>query len=62
MQYRGKQDIVVQTIDPNIWKGTVDLDERTVKSGEVKTRGLAVSAAVLLVDKLLARNRVSSAA
>jgi hypothetical protein len=62
MQYRGKPYIVVQGIEPRSWKWTVDLDERTSKSGEAKTRGLAISAVVLLVDKLLARKPESSAA
>jgi hypothetical protein len=62
MQYRGKYYIIVQGIEPNSWKWTLDLDEHTSKSGEAKTRGLAVSAVVLLVDKLLARKPQSSAA
>jgi hypothetical protein len=62
MQYRGKHYIVVQGIEPDSWKWTVDLDEQTSKSGEAKTRGLAVSAVVLLVDKLLTRKSQSSAA
>jgi hypothetical protein len=62
MQYRGKHYIVVQGIEPGSWKWTVDLDEQTSKSGEAKTRGLAVSAVVLLVDRLLTRNPRSSAA
>jgi hypothetical protein len=62
MQYRGKHCNVVQGIEPGSWKWTVDLDERTSKSGEAKTRGLAISAMVLLVDKLLARKPESSAA
>ena len=62
MQYRGKQYIVVQGIEPDSWKWTVDLDEQTSKSGEAKTRGLAVSAVVLLVDRLLTRKPRSSAA
>ena len=62
MQYRGKHYIVVQGIEPNSWKWTVDLDEQTSKSGEARTRGLAVSAVVLLVDKLLTRKPHSSAA
>jgi hypothetical protein len=62
MHYRGKHYIVTQGIEPNSWKWTVDLDERTSKSGEARTRGLAVSAVVLLVDKLLARKPQSSAA
>ena len=62
MQYRGKQYIVVQGIEAGSWNWTVDLDEHTSKSGEAKTRGLAISAVVLLVDKLLARKPQSSAA
>jgi hypothetical protein len=41
MQYRGKYYVVAQGIEPSSWKWTVDLDERTSKSGETKTRGLA---------------------
>jgi hypothetical protein len=62
MQYRGKHYIVVQGIEPDSWKWSVDLDEQTSKSGEAKTRGLAVSAVVLLVDRLLTRKSQSSAA
>jgi hypothetical protein len=62
MQYRGKSYIVVQGIEPGSWKWTVDLDEHSSKSGEARTRGLAISAVVLLVDKLLARKSESSAA
>src|SRR4051794_19904667 len=38
MQYRGKDYIVVQGIEPDSWKWTVDLDEHTSRSGEAKTR------------------------
>ena len=62
MQYRGKYYTIVQGIEPGCWNWTVDLDERTSKSGEAKTRGLAVSAVVLLIDKLLTRKPQSSAA
>ena len=62
MQYRGKHYIVMQGIEPGSWKWTVDLDERTSRSGEARTRGLAISAVVLLVDRLLARKPESSAA
>jgi hypothetical protein len=62
MQYRGKHYVVVQSIEPDSWKWTVDLDEQTSRSGEAKTRGLAVSAVVLLVDRLLMRKPRSSAA
>jgi hypothetical protein len=62
MQYRGKHYTVVRGIEPDSWKWTVDLDEQTSRSGEAKTRGLAVSAVVLLVDRLLTRKSQSSAA
>ena len=62
MHYRGKRYIVVQGIEPDSWKWTVELDETTSRSGEARTRGLAISAVVLLVDKLLARKPESSAA
>ena len=61
MQYRGRHYIVVQGIEPDSWKWTVDLDEQTSKSGEAKTRGLAVSAVVLLVDRLTRKSRSSAA-
>jgi hypothetical protein len=61
MQYRGKHYIVVQGVEPGSWKWTVDLDEQTSKSGEAKTRGLAVSAVVLLVDRLTRKSRPSAA-
>jgi hypothetical protein len=62
MQYRGKRYIVVQSIDPGYWKWTVELEETSSRTGEAKTRGLAISAVVLLIDKLLARKPESSAA
>jgi hypothetical protein len=62
MQYRGKHYVVVQGIEPDSWKWTVDLDEQSSRSGEAKTRGLAISAVVLLVDRLLMRKPRSSAA
>ena len=61
MQYRGKHYIVVQGIEPDSWKWTVDLDEQSSKSGEAKTRGLAISAVVLLVDRLTRKPRSSAA-
>jgi hypothetical protein len=61
MQYRGKHCVVVPGIEPDSWKWTVDLDEQTSRSGEAKTRGLAVSAVVLLVDRLTRKSRPSAA-
>ncbi len=56
MEYRGKHFTVVQGVEPNSWKWTVDLDGSNSKSGEAKSRAGAVTAVVLLVDKTLSRN------
>ena len=61
MQYRGKHYVVLEGIAPDSWKWTVDLDEQTSRSGEAKTRGLAISAVVLLVDRLRRKSRSSTA-
>jgi hypothetical protein len=42
MEYRGKQYTIVQGIGPNLWKWTVRLDEKTVKSGEATSRPAAM--------------------
>jgi hypothetical protein len=62
MQYRGKYYVVVQGIESDSWKWTVELDETTSRTGEARTRGLAISAVVLLIDRLLMRKPESSAA
>jgi hypothetical protein len=54
MEYRGKHYTVVQGIGPHSWKWSVRLDEKTLKSGESKTRASAVTNAVWLIDKALA--------
>jgi hypothetical protein len=41
MEYRGKYYTIVQGSGPDSWKRTVHLDEKTVKSGEAKTRAAA---------------------
>jgi hypothetical protein len=55
MEYRNKHYIVVQGIEPNSWIWTVYLDDGTVKSGEAKTRAMAISAVVLFIDRALAK-------
>lgn len=55
MEYRGKHYIVVQGIEPNSWIWTVELEEGTFKSGEAKTRAMAINAVVLFIDKALGR-------
>jgi hypothetical protein len=54
MEYRSKHYTVVQGIGPHSWKWSVRLDEKTLKSGESKTRASAVINAVWLIDKALA--------
>jgi hypothetical protein len=51
MKYRGKHYIVVQGIEPNSWKWSVDVDERTVKTGAAKSRLAAVKAVERVVDR-----------
>jgi hypothetical protein len=55
MEYRGKHYIIVQGIEPDSWKWTVELEDRAFKSGEAKTRDRAISAAVLFIDKTLGK-------
>jgi hypothetical protein len=52
MEYRGKHYTIVQGIGPDSWKWSVHLDEKSVKSGESKTRASAKTNAVWLIDKV----------
>jgi hypothetical protein len=54
MQYRGKRYTVDQGHGPDSWKWQVELDEKTVESGEAKTRAAAETSARWLIDKALA--------
>jgi hypothetical protein len=54
MDYRGKHYTIVQGSGPDSWKWTVQLDDRTVKSGEAKSRAAARNSAVWLIDRALA--------
>jgi hypothetical protein len=58
MEYRGKHYTIVQGIGPDSWKWKVHLDERTVRSGEAKTREAAKTSVIWAVDKALASKRV----
>jgi hypothetical protein len=60
MEYRGKRFTIVQGIGPNSWKWAVYLDEKTVKSGEAKTRASAQTNAIWAIDKVLARQKVKA--
>ena len=57
MEYRGKHYTIVQGIAPNLWKWTVRLDEKTVKSGQANSRDAAKNSVVWLIDKMLASKR-----
>ena len=54
MDYRGKHYTIVQGNGPDSWKWTVQLDDKTVTSGEAKSRAAATNSAVWLIDKALA--------
>jgi hypothetical protein len=54
MEYRGKHYTIVQEIAPHSWKWTVQLDEKTVKSGVASSRDAAKNSVVWLIDKALA--------
>jgi hypothetical protein len=58
MEYRDKVYTIVQGIEPGTWKWTVQLDERTVKSGTAPTRDAARTNIVWVVDKALAPKKV----
>jgi hypothetical protein len=58
MEYRGKSYTIVQGIGPHSWKWTVQLDEKTVTSGEAPSREAAKNNVVWLVDRELASKKV----
>jgi hypothetical protein len=53
MEHRGKNYTIVQGVERDTWKWTVELDEKTVKSGEAKTRASAATNAVWAINKAL---------
>jgi hypothetical protein len=58
MEYRGKTYTIVQGIQPNSWKWTVQIDEKITKSGEAPSRDAARASVVWFVDRALApKNR-----
>jgi len=54
MDYRGKQYTIVRGSGPDSWKWTVRLDDKTVRSGEARSRAAAKNSAVWLIDRALA--------
>ena len=53
MEYRGKRITIVQGIEPNSYRWTVHLDEKTVRSGMATSRESAMNSAVWLIDRAL---------
>jgi hypothetical protein len=58
MKNRGKQYTIVQGIEPNSWRWTVQLDEKTVKSGHAASRAAAMNGVVWLIDRALKPKKV----
>jgi hypothetical protein len=59
MEYRGKSYTVVQCVEPNTWKWTVQMDEGVSKPGTEKTRAAATTSVMLVIDKALAPKKGS---
>jgi hypothetical protein len=57
MEHRGKGYTVVQGVDADSWKWAVHIDEKTVKSGDAKTRAAAVTNAIWVIDKALGKKK-----
>lgn len=57
MEYRGKYYTIVQGIKPAFWQWKVNLDGRTIKSGEAPTRAAAKNKAIWEIDKALAPDK-----
>jgi hypothetical protein len=53
MEYRGKHFTILQGVGPGSWKWTVQLDERSAKSGEAPSRAAAMNSVVWFIDKML---------
>jgi hypothetical protein len=58
MEYRGKNYSIVPGVGPHSWKWMVQLDEKTIKSGEAPSREAAKNNVVWQVDKALAARKV----
>jgi hypothetical protein len=58
MEYRGKTYTVVQGVSRHSWKWTVQIDEKTITSGEAPSREAARHSVVWVVDRALAPKKV----
>jgi hypothetical protein len=50
MEYRGKQYTIVQEAEPDCWRWTVYLDEKTIQSGVATSRAAATIRVVWIID------------
>jgi hypothetical protein len=63
MQYRGKYYTIVQGSEPDSWRWTVHLDDKTIKSGHATSWAAAMNSVVWLIEKeLMARLRLPTRA
>jgi hypothetical protein len=58
MEYRGKSYTIVQGIESYSWKWTIQLDEKTVRTGVSPSRDAAKNSVVWFVDRLLAPKKI----
>jgi hypothetical protein len=57
MEYRGKHYTIVQGVGPHSWKWKVQLDEKSAKTGEAKSRDAAKNTVIWLIDSALASKK-----
>jgi hypothetical protein len=57
MEYRGKHYNIVQGIRPGSWKWTVELHDKSVKSGEAPTREAAKVRVIWIIDHAIAQKK-----
>jgi hypothetical protein len=60
MEYRDTAYTVLQDIDRDTWRWTVNLDERTTESGQRKTQEAALTAVVMTIDRWPTRKTKAS--
>jgi len=53
MEYKGISYSVVRTANPTGWKWTIELPGKPPKSGRAASRTVAVSKAVIAIDKAI---------
>ena len=59
MEYRNKYYVVGRSRTSAAWDWTVDLDARTVRSGQAASKQAAIKAAERLIDRVLAPRKLT---